>query len=102
MWELLFFGTVPIILSGPLDPLLVDAHVPVIIVSRWKDVCAITDDEYTAYALRYEHWIANILLWLEPRNWVPRDQRRFEELCDMSVGCREKGGSHFIRSSFWF
>ena len=67
LWELLFFGTVPIILATPLEPLLVDAHLPVIIVKKWKDVCTITDEEYTAYSQRYEHWIANVLLWCGSR-----------------------------------
>jgi hypothetical protein len=89
LWELLFFGTVPIVLSGPLDRLLIEARLPVVIVQSWQEVCKWTDSDYALLEDRYAPWIAKIDEWLEPRLWVPRDQRRMEELCDLAGGCRQ-------------
>lgn len=89
MWELLFLGTVPIVLSGPMDAMLHDAHLPVVIVRRWSDVCAITNHQYDEYARRYEAWIGNALQWLEPTLWIPRDQYRLDQLCHKSDGCSQ-------------
>jgi hypothetical protein len=48
LWELLFFGTIPIVKKSPLDLLLMPAHVPVLIVEDWSEVCTLTADKYEA------------------------------------------------------
>jgi len=36
-WEMLFFGMIPIVKTGPLDPLY--ENLPVLIVGEWDDIC---------------------------------------------------------------
>jgi hypothetical protein len=89
LWELLFMGTVPIVISGSLDTMYTEAHLPVIVVKKWSDVCRLTDRQMDEYASRYETWTAELREWLYPSVWVPRDQRRFDELCLQAIGCRK-------------
>jgi hypothetical protein len=87
-WEYLFFGTVPIVLSSPLDSMYLDAHVPCVVVNDWNEVCNWTREDYDKMANKYEKWISNSHLWLRPSLWVPRDQDQMERICDASPGCR--------------
>ena len=91
VWEFLFFGTVPIVLSSPLDSMYIDAHVPIIIVKDWKEVCEWTEDDIGNLFQRFHKWIANSHMWLRPSLWVPRDQNQMDKLCDASPGCRSGG-----------
>ena len=91
VWEYLFFGTVPIVLSSPLDAMYIDAHVPIIIVKDWKEVCEWTEDDMENLFERFHKWVANSHMWLRPSLWVPRDQDQMEMLCDASPGCRSDG-----------
>jgi hypothetical protein len=99
-WEYLLYGTVPVVRSGPLDPLYLDAHVPVVIVDEWSEVCEWLEDsdKYERLVSRYEGWIRNAHLWLRPGIWVPRNQAIMDELCRLSPGCeetyKEKGRFH--------
>eukprot|EP00978_Attheya_sp_CCMP212_P001122 scaffold2339_cov54-Attheya_sp.AAC.1 len=86
-WEYLFFGTVPIVMSSPIDDLLVKGHVPVVIVHDWAEVCNMTGATYDALIQKYKGWIANAPYWLEPSLWVPRNQTAMDRLCDISPGC---------------
>lgn len=91
VWEYLFFGTVPIVLSSPLDSMYIDAHVPIVIVKDWNEVCSWSDDDMETLSQRFRKWIANSHMWLRPSLWVPRDQEKIEKLCDASPGCRTGG-----------
>ena len=93
-WEFLFYGTVPIILSSPLDPMYLDAHVPCIIVKDWSEVCSWTEEDVEKLSDRFQGWIANSHMWLSPSLWVPRDQARMDNLCNASPGCWP-GGQFF-------
>lgn len=89
-WEYLFFETVPIYKSpSPMDHLHLPAHTPIVLVKEWSEICAWTDEYYDILVDRYKGWIRNSHHWLKPSLWVPRNQTRMEELCDMSPGCRE-------------
>jgi hypothetical protein len=43
--------------------------------------------------------LAGALLRARSQLWVPRDQRRFDELCDAAPGCRD--GSVYAYSALW-
>lgn len=89
IWELLFFGTVPIVKRSPLtDYLLEPAHVPVLIVDEWDEICNLSSLQMHALGERYLHWIANAQYWLQPSSWIPRNETFWETLCDDSPGCR--------------
>eukprot|EP00521_Asterionellopsis_glacialis_P010325 CAMPEP_0195306674 /NCGR_PEP_ID=MMETSP0707-20130614/37313_1 /TAXON_ID=33640 /ORGANISM="Asterionellopsis glacialis, Strain CCMP134" /LENGTH=425 /DNA_ID=CAMNT_0040370895 /DNA_START=39 /DNA_END=1316 /DNA_ORIENTATION=+ len=86
-WEYVFFGTVPIVISSPLDSMLMDAHVPCVIVKDWNEICLWTEKDYDAMAHKYEKWIAKGSHWLSPSLWVPRNQKEMNRLCTASPGC---------------
>mmetsp|Transcript_4122 Transcript_4122/g.11359 ORF Transcript_4122/g.11359 Transcript_4122/m.11359 type:complete len:540 (-) Transcript_4122:221-1840(-) len=88
LWEYLFFGTVPIVKTSPLDLLLLPSHVPVVIVENWEEVCSWSGAKYAALAEKYSDWIANSHHWLRPTLWIPWDHAEMERLCDTSRGCR--------------
>jgi len=90
-YEYLFYGTVPILLADTpvVDLLLIPAHVPIVRIQQWSDLCHWTDQEYDWFASRYEHWIANAHHWLQPSLWVPRNQTEMDRLCNISPGCRQ-------------
>ena len=96
-WEYLFFGTVPIVLSSPLDSMYLDAHVPCVIVNDWSEVCSWTDHDIEKLSERFQKWIANSHMWVRPSLWVPRDQAQMDRLCDVSPGCRS--GGHFLNAT---
>jgi len=89
IWEMLFLGTIPIVKGSPLQLLIEPAHVPVMVVDDWSEVCTMTGERYAQLVQKYEHWVANAHKWLEPSLWVPRDQQAMEQLCDESPGCRD-------------
>ena len=95
MWEFLFFKTIPIVKSSPLDLLLIPAHVPVIILEDWNELCSWN---VTQRMKNYGDWIENAHEWLKPVLWIPRDQTRMDALCTASPGCWEiyKERMHFL------
>jgi hypothetical protein len=89
LWEYLYLGTVPIVKSGPLDRLLREGRVPVVIVSDWSEVCQWTDEKYAALAEQYEPWIRRSREWLYPWHWVPRNQTALDALCLSAPACKQ-------------
>lgn len=87
IWEMLFFGVIPIVKSSPLDLLLVPAHVPVLIVQEWSEICDLTEDQYNQIIAKYKGWIQNGYHWLKPSLWIPRNQELMDKLCQESPGC---------------
>ncbi len=87
IWEMLFFGVIPIVKSSPLDLLLVPAHVPVLIVKDWSEICNLSDANYNELIDKYRGWVQNAHYWLEPSLWIPRNQTRIDQLCKDSPGC---------------
>lgn len=87
IWEMLFFGVIPIVKSSPLDLLLVPAHVPVLIVQEWSDICDLSDAQYNTIVAKYNGWIQNSLYWLQPSLWIPRNQELMNQLCEEAPGC---------------
>lgn len=47
-WEMLFFGMIPVVESGSLDPLFAQFDLPVIAVKNWTELCNIgfLDEQY--------------------------------------------------------
>eukprot|EP00039_Didymoeca_costata_P000416 m.45483 g.45483 ORF g.45483 m.45483 type:complete len:438 (+) comp10249_c0_seq2:301-1614(+) len=88
LWELLFFGTVPILKRTPMELLLEPAHLPVVIVDDWDELCKWTNKDIKAMETKYKGWIKNVHEWLRPSLWVPWDKQKMERLCDISPGCR--------------
>ena len=86
MWEFLFFKTIPIVKSSPLDLLLIPAHVPVIILEDWNELCMWNA---TNRMKNYGDWIENSHEWLKPILWIPQNQTRMDALCTASPGCWE-------------
>eukprot|EP00039_Didymoeca_costata_P002872 m.63328 g.63328 ORF g.63328 m.63328 type:complete len:693 (+) comp11575_c0_seq1:355-2433(+) len=90
LWELLFFGTVPIVKrSFTMENLIESSYLPAVIVDNWNDVCKWTDREYTKMLKRYEDWIVHSRRWLRPSIWVPRKLEEMKKLCAMSSGCSD-------------
>jgi hypothetical protein len=87
LWELLYFGTVPIIKRGPLSESFKSTHLPVIVVDSWEEVCGWDIKQLEILRNRYKEWIANSHKWLEPSLWIPRQGHAMDELCDKSPGC---------------
>lgn len=88
LWEMFFFGVVPIVKRSPLTEFLLEpAHLPVVIVDNWSEVCDFTGAKYEELIKKYEGWIDNAHRWLEPALWIPRNQSAMDELCDAAPGC---------------
>jgi hypothetical protein len=80
-----FFGTIPIVKSSPLDVLLVQAHVPVVILDDWSELCTFNATEVRN---TFGGWMQRAHEWLKPGLWLPRNQDRMEALCDATILCR--------------
>ena len=86
MWEFLFFGTIPIVKSSPLDILIIEAHVPVIILQDWSELCTFnTTEMIQVYG---SGWIQRAHEWLLPGLWLPRNQSKMNEICDSIPHCK--------------
>ena len=70
-WEALFLGTIPLVLSSPLDPLYQDEDLPVVVVVSWSDLTPIHLERWrkqmeprftdrTRQKLTVDHWLARI------------------------------------------
>lgn len=70
-WEAMFLGTIPIVLSSPLDPLYQDEELPVVVVDSWSDITSVHLDRWrkqmeprftgrTLQRLTVDHWLARI------------------------------------------
>eukprot|EP00797_Seminavis_robusta_P031096 Sro667_g184160.2 (344) ;mRNA; r:23203-24234 len=90
-WEYLLLGTVPILLEDTpiVQNLHLPAHVPIVTVANWTEICQWTNQDVARMVERYQGWIDNAFHWLRPSLWVPRNQTEMERLCDVSPGCRE-------------
>jgi hypothetical protein len=75
--------------STELDWLLLPAHVPVLVVDRWDEICDLVADTnlHQKMVQRYKNWIAKSYKWLRPGLWIPRDQARMDTLCQELPGC---------------
>jgi len=91
-WELLYFGVVPIVKSGPLDAMIRATRIPAIIVQEWSEVCKWSSADLDSMARDYEPWINTVPQMLQPQHWVPRNQTMFDQMCMQSATCRQVAG----------